>query len=498
MIQSAKVIDPDKPFFMYLVAGVRARSAPRVQGVGRQVQGEVRPGLRSHPRRHPRTAEGARAAARRHRAVADQPARRARRGRVPTVSPGRCSTPCVRGTRSPTTSSASSRAWRRCSPGSSSYTDDQIGRVLDYLEASGQLDNTIVVVVSDNGASGEGGPNGSFNEWRFFNGVPDTTEATLPHIDDLGTPKSYNHYCTGWAWAFDTPFPYWKRWAGYEGGVADMCLVAWPKQIKPSKDVRQQYIHAVDIVPTVYDLLGIEPPAVIKGYTQSPIEGESFAAALTDPTAPGKETQFYAMLGQRSIYHQGWLACTVHPPIGGWGKFEHDEWELYDLEHDRSQSKNLAADRTGAARDAEEPVVLLRRDLQRAAARRPHRARAGARRTTPRRTRPAAVHLLPARRRRPRVVRRRDQRPVVHDRRGRRDRLGRRRGRAVRARRRRRRPQPLRQGQEAALHVQLARHEALRRRRRHRDHARAARPHRRVRVEGTEHRSGDARASRDA
>ena len=108
--------------------------------------------------------------------------------------------------------------------------------------------------------------------------------------------------------------------------------------------MRQQYIHAVDIVPTVYDLLGIEPPGVIKGYTQSPIEGESFAAALTDPTVPGKSTQFYTMLGQRSIYHEGWLACTVHPPIGGWGKFELDEWELYDLEHDRAQSKNVAAD----------------------------------------------------------------------------------------------------------------------------------------------------------
>jgi arylsulfatase len=88
--------------------------------------------------------------------------------------------------------------------------------------------------------------------------VADTTETTLPHIDELGTPQSYNHYCTGWAWAFDTPFPYWKRWAGYEGGVADMCLIAWPKKIKASQDVRHQYIHAVDVVPTVYDLLGIE------------------------------------------------------------------------------------------------------------------------------------------------------------------------------------------------------------------------------------------------
>jgi arylsulfatase len=224
-----------------------------------------------------------------------------------------------------------------------SYTDDQIGRVIDYLEASGQLDNTIVVVISDNGASGEGGPNGSFNEWRFFNGVADSTDQTLPHIDELGTPQSYNHYCTGWAWAFDTPFPYWKRWAGYEGGVADMCIVSWPAKIPYDPVARQQYVHAVDVVPTVYELLGVEPPEVLKGYTQSAIEGESFAASLTDTGAPGKRTQFYAMLGQRSIYHDGWLACTLHPPISGWGKFDHDVWELYDLEHDRAQANNLAA-----------------------------------------------------------------------------------------------------------------------------------------------------------
>lgn len=223
-----------------------------------------------------------------------------------------------------------------------SYADDQLGRVIDFLESSGELDNTLIVVISDNGASGEGGPNGSFNEWRFFNGVPDTTAETLPHIDELGSPASYNHYNTGWAWAFDTPFPYWKRWAGYEGGVSDMCLVAWPARIAAQDEPRQQYVHAVDVVPTVYELLGITPPDVIKGYPQSPIEGESFAASLAEPGAPGKRTQFYAMLGQRSIYHEGWLACTVHPPLGGWGGFEKDEWELYDLEHDRAQSTNLA------------------------------------------------------------------------------------------------------------------------------------------------------------
>src|SRR5664279_1982701 len=224
-----------------------------------------------------------------------------------------------------------------------SYADDQLGRVIDFLTESGDLDNTIIVVISDNGASGEGGPNGSFNEWRFFNGIPDTTEQTLPHIDELGSPRSYNHYNTGWAWALDTPFPYWKRWAGYEGGVADMCLVAWPAKIAPQAEVRHQYVHAVDVVPTVYELLGITPPAVLKGYPQSPIEGESFAASLTDPTAPGKSTQFYTMLGQRWIYHDGWLACTVHPPLSGWGKFQDDVWELYAIEHDRAQCTNLAA-----------------------------------------------------------------------------------------------------------------------------------------------------------
>jgi len=223
-----------------------------------------------------------------------------------------------------------------------SYTDDQVGRVIDFLETSGQLDNTIIVVVSDNGASGEGGPNGTFNEWRFFNGVPTPTELSLEHIDELGSPLSYNHYNTGWAWAFDTPFPYWKRWAGYEGGVADMCLVAWPAKVAAQSEVRNQYVHAVDVVPTLYDLMGIIPPEVLKGFPQSPIEGESFAASLTDPTVAGKKTQFYAMLGQRSIYHDGWLACSVHPPLSGWGKFDQDVWELYDLEHDRAQSTDLA------------------------------------------------------------------------------------------------------------------------------------------------------------
>jgi arylsulfatase len=224
-----------------------------------------------------------------------------------------------------------------------SYTDHEIGRLIDYLEESGQLDNTIIVISSDNGASAEGGPNGTFNENKFFNNVPDTAEANLPKIDQLGDPSTYNHYSSGWAWAFDTPFPYWKRNSGYEGGVCDPFSITWPAGIEEG-GVRHQYVHAVDLVPTLYELLGVEPPAYVKGHPQSPIEGESFAATLSDGGVPGRQSQFYSMLGQRAMYHEGWLANTLHPPISGWGNFDHDEWELFHLAEDRAQSKNLAAE----------------------------------------------------------------------------------------------------------------------------------------------------------
>ena len=225
-----------------------------------------------------------------------------------------------------------------------SYTDHEIGRLLEYLEDSGQLENTIVVVVSDNGASAEGGPVGSFNENKFFNNVPDDIQENLARIDELGSPTAYNHYCSGWAWAFDTPFPYWKRFAGYEGGTADLFVMAWPKGIRAQGEVRHQYIHAVDLVPTLYEMLGIEPPAVLKGFAQSPIEGESFARALTDPGTPEKDAQFYAMLGQRGLYSRGWLANTLHPPLSGWGGFDRDRWELYNMRDDRAQVHDLAGE----------------------------------------------------------------------------------------------------------------------------------------------------------
>jgi len=226
-----------------------------------------------------------------------------------------------------------------------SYTDHQIGRVLDYLEESGQLDNTLVVVISDNGASGEGGPNGSVNEGKFFNGYVDTVAESLRFIDDLGGPDTYNHYPNGWALAFNTPYKLFKRYASHEGGIADPAIISWPKRIRAHGEIRDHYINVCDITPTVYELLGITPPEVVGGIPQRPLEGVSFAAALDNPKADtGKRTQFYSMLGTRGIWHEGWFANTVHAATpSGWGHFDADRWELYHLERDRSQCHDLAA-----------------------------------------------------------------------------------------------------------------------------------------------------------
>jgi arylsulfatase A-like enzyme len=223
-----------------------------------------------------------------------------------------------------------------------SHADAQLGRMLDYLQESGQLDNTLIVLVSDNGASGEGGPNGSVNENKFFNGVPDTIQDNLKYLDVLGSPLTYNHYPTGWAWAFNTPFKMWKRYSNYQGGTADPMIVSWPKQITKA-GIRRQYQHAIDIVPTIYDCLGVEMPDVYRGATQIPLEGESFKASLHDEKAKGRETQFYSMLSTRGIYHDGWKAASVTPATpDGWADFANQRWELFNTETDPSECHDLA------------------------------------------------------------------------------------------------------------------------------------------------------------
>ncbi|MDT5012901.1 MAG: hypothetical protein QOH57_4518 [Mycobacterium sp.] len=225
-----------------------------------------------------------------------------------------------------------------------SYTDDQLGRILDYLDESGQLDNTIIVVISDNGASGEGGPNGSVNEVKFFNGYIDTAEESLRFYDNLGGTDTYNHYPIGWAMAFNTPYKLYKRYASHEGGIADTAIISWPNGIAAHGEVRDNYVNVSDITPTIYDLLGVTPPDTVKGIVQRPLDGVSFKAALEDSKADtGKNTQFYTMLGTRGIWHDGWFANTVHAATpSGWSHFDKDRWELFHIEADRSQCHDLA------------------------------------------------------------------------------------------------------------------------------------------------------------
>jgi arylsulfatase len=222
-----------------------------------------------------------------------------------------------------------------------SYTDDQIGRLLDYLKGMGELDNTLIMVISDNGASGEGGPNGSVNEVKIMNNIADDIQSNLAMIDELGGPNTYNHYPTGWAVAFCTPFKMYKRYA-WNGGICDPLIVHWPVGIKGRGEIRNQYVHVSDMVPTTYECLGIESPEIVKGYTQWPLEGTSFKHTFEDAKAEErKTTQYYSMLGSRGIYHEGWKANTVHPTLFGWRHFTEDRWELFHVAEDRSENRNL-------------------------------------------------------------------------------------------------------------------------------------------------------------
>lgn len=231
------------------------------------------------------------------------------------------------------------------------HVDHHIGRLLAYLEQTDQLENTMVIVVSDNGASGEGGPNGSVNEMKFANGIPDDLAENLAKLDELGGTRTYNHYPNGWAMAFNTPFKMWKRYE-FNGGTADPCIISWPMGAPARGEIRHQYHHAIDIVPTILDVLGVEAPGTIKGHTQSAFDGISMRGSIDDKTAEsGRKTQFYSMLGSRSIWHEGWKAVTTHPTVSGWANFNADEWELYHVDVDRSEINNLAAEQPDKLRE---------------------------------------------------------------------------------------------------------------------------------------------------
>ncbi|CUS03289.2 Arylsulfatase A family protein [Candidatus Promineifilum breve] len=237
------------------------------------------------------------------------------------------------------------------------HTDHYIGELIAFLKEMGEYENTLIMVISDNGASSEGGPSGSVNENKFFNNVPDSLEQNLAAIDDIGGPKYFNHYPWGWTYAGNTPFRRWKR-ETYRGGVSDPFILSWPKGIKARGEVRTQYAHAIDMVPTVLDALGIEAPTSIRGVTQSPIEGFSLASSFDDANAPSAHiTQYFEMFGHRSIYHDGWRAVCPWPGtsfvesgIGFGAPISYDKlteldargWELYNINEDFAETNNLA------------------------------------------------------------------------------------------------------------------------------------------------------------
>jgi arylsulfatase A-like enzyme len=224
-----------------------------------------------------------------------------------------------------------------------SHTDHEVARLVSFLHRTGDLENTLLFLLSDNGASSEGGPTGSMNDVRAWNGVPTRMEEALAHIDEIGGPRWHNNYPWGWTIAGNTPFRRWKREV-HEGGVADPLIVHWPRHVT-EPGFRRQYVHAIDFVPTVLDAAGLTEPDTINGISQRPIDGTSFYATLEEPSAPDRHTtQYYEMFGCRALYHEGWKAVTYHPIMQTDPGIEADPWELYDMVRDPSECHDVARD----------------------------------------------------------------------------------------------------------------------------------------------------------
>jgi len=242
------------------------------------------------------------------------------------------------------------------------HTDVQVGKLIDELEARGIRDNTMVIyILSDNGASAEG-MEGSVAELNAQNGIPSSVDEhiaiaeQLGGLDEIGGPKMDNMYHSAWAWAGDSPFRYTKLVAADWGGTRTPMVISWPKRIKADKTPRSQFAHVNDVVPTVYDLLGITPPRVVDGHEQDPIDGVSFVSTFDSADAPEvKKTQYFEIMGSRGIYHEGWMASTfgprtpwvaAMPDISKWDPTQ-DEWQLFDSRSDYSLMNDLASENPG-------------------------------------------------------------------------------------------------------------------------------------------------------
>jgi arylsulfatase A-like enzyme len=237
-----------------------------------------------------------------------------------------------------------------CFAGFLSHADEQVGRILGFLRERGELDNTIICVVSDNGASAEGGAEGSINDVRMLNIDPAQPAEMFARIDEIGGPLTHNNYPWGWTMAGNTPFRRWKREV-HEGGVADPCIISWPGGGLEPGATRHQFAHAIDVLPTLLDLAGVGIPAELEGTAQAELDGVSLTYLLPPGGASAPElhdTQYFEMFGSRAIYHRGWKAVTFHP-IGPLyddqnpnAPFDADVWELYHVAQDLSESRDLA------------------------------------------------------------------------------------------------------------------------------------------------------------
>lgn len=233
------------------------------------------------------------------------------------------------------------------------HTDHQIGRVLGFLRERSLLDDTLVLLISDNGASAEGGPRGSHNEHRFTHDMLDDPAELAARAHELGGHRAYNHYAWGWAWAGNTPFRLWKRFA-WLGGVRTPLIAHWPQGIAARGEVRTQFCHAIDLMPTVLDAVGVAAPDVVDGVQQKPLDGASLRPTFDDPQAPEpRKTQYFEMMGSRALWHDGWKVTTDHvgrqltverEMVGGSQDLDTDHWALFDLANDPAEARDVGAE----------------------------------------------------------------------------------------------------------------------------------------------------------
>ncbi len=233
------------------------------------------------------------------------------------------------------------------------HTDAQVGRLVQFLRDAAELHNTLIFyILGDNGASAEGGFEGAINERRRQNGLGESPTEMLSRLDELGGPRSHPHYSTGWALALDTPYQWAKAVASHYGGTRNGMIVHWPEGINEAGGLRHQWHHVIDVAPTIYEAIGLPHPSTIEGIPQDPIEGTSFLYTLKAPDAAERHTtQYFEILGNRGIYHEGWTAVVQHTtPWEGYNpdqrlSYDDDHWELYDTRTDPSQARDLSADR---------------------------------------------------------------------------------------------------------------------------------------------------------